>query len=233
MSVLALIPARMGSKGVPGKNIKPLGGIPLIAHSIKVACRAPEISRVVVSTDSEEIASIGREWGAETPFLRPAEFATDSAPATDYISHCLNYMEKYEGWVPRLVVLLQPTTPFRTVDDVSTCLNLAGDAESVVSVCEVPGKYHPAWQFMIHDDKLLPWGRAIWGKIPTQRQSLPKTYQRNGAVYVFSALCYKSTGSIYSANVHAYVMPIERSVNIDGPEDWLLAEKTIHSWSDL
>jgi len=230
MEVLGLIPARGGSKGITGKNIKTLAGKPLIGYTFACANACRSLTRRVLTTDSEEIAGAGREHGIEVPFLRPAELAGDHSSASDYIRHCLNFLEESEGYRPELVVLLQPTCPLRNAADVDTCVDLlsGSDADSVVSVAELPTKYHPNWQFKVSPDGLLrPFSGGPWEELATARQHLDATYTRNGAVYAFRSKMYSTSYNIYGHKVLAYVMPEERSVNIDDMDDWRKAEAAI------
>lgn len=226
MDILGLIPARAGSKGIPGKNIRHLGGKPLIAYTFAAARGSRLLTRVVLSTDSPAIARMGREEGIEVPFLRPKRLAGDKSPASDYIRHCLEFLQKKEGRMPDLVVLLQPTAPLRNAADIDACveLMLRRKAGAVVSVGQAPAHFHPAWQFVMDGQwRLVPWGGS-WTKVGRRRQDLAPTWVRNGAVYVFGARRFMATGSLYCRPVLAYPMANERSANIDDPEDWAKAE---------
>jgi N-acylneuraminate cytidylyltransferase len=228
MEILGIVPARGGSKGIPGKNIRCLKDQPLIGYSFEAAANSKYLSRTVLTTDSEAIAKVGHDYGVEVPFMRPAQFSDDNASANDYITHCLEYLLTTEGYEPDLVVLLQPTCPFRNSEDIDACIELLfdSDADSVVSVTELPTKYHPNWQFTVSDEGLLrPFGESGWESIATARQQLKPTYTRNGAVYAFPYELYQSTKRIYGNKVKAYIMPAERSVNIDDMEDWQAAEQ--------
>src|SRR5262245_38953077 len=153
--VLAIIPARAGSKTVPGKNLAPLVGTPLLAHSIAAARSARGVERVVVSTDGPEIVAAARRWGAEAPFLRPAELAQDDSPTIAAVLHAVQWLEEHEGYRPDYVLLLQPTSPLRTAGDIeaATALAVARDADTVVSVCEM--KPHPFWAMRLSKDGSL------------------------------------------------------------------------------
>lgn len=233
MEVLGLIPARSGSKGVPGKNIKPLMGKPLIGYTFESAVASQRLSRLILTTDSSEIADVGLKYGIEVPFLRPPELASDHSSANDYIHHCLQFLEEREGYHPDLVVLLQPTCPLRISADIDACVDLLArsDADSVVSVAALPTKYHPNWQFTVSPDGTLhPFSTASWAGLATARQNLDATYTRNGAVYAFRSNIYNSIKNIYGHKVLAYQMPEERSVNIDDMDDWLKAEAFISTF---
>ncbi len=231
VEVLGIIPARGGSKGIPGKNINLLNGQPLISYTFQSAIESHILSRRILTTDSNDIAEVGRKCGVEVPFMRPAELAGDHSSAYDYIRHCLNYLETSEGYIPELVVLLQPTCPFRNSKDIDECVELLlnSDADSVVSVAALPTKYHPNWQFTVSPDGVLNQFTAeSWEKLATARQHLDSTYTRNGAVYAFRTEMFNKTNNIYGQRVLAYIMPEERSVNIDDMDDWAKAEAVIN-----
>ncbi|AEF99590.1 cytidylyltransferase domain-containing protein [Methylomonas methanica] len=230
MEVLGLIPARGGSKGIPGKNIKPLLGKPLIGYTFESALSSTLLTRRLLTTDSKDIADLGLKYGIEVPFLRPSELADDNSSAFEYIEHCLQFLETSEGYCPDVVVLLQPTCPFREGQDIDFCISLleSSDADSVVSVSALPTKYHPNWQFKVSEDGLLhSFSGGGWGELAIARQHLDATYTRNGAVYVFRRKIFNNLNTIYGNKVLAYIMPEERSVNIDDLDDWQKAEAVI------
>ncbi|MDY0147963.1 MAG: acylneuraminate cytidylyltransferase family protein [Halothiobacillus sp.] len=217
-SMLALIPARGGSKGLPGKNIRPLKGRPLIGWSIEAARASRYVSRIVVSSDDEEILAVARDQGAETPFRRPASLAGDDTPSMDVVLHALDQLAGFE-WI----VLLQPTSPLRLALDIDAaieqCLKTA--APSCVSVCEAPAS--PWWMFQVGDQgemrSFLPPDQR-----PVRRQDLPDLYALNGAVYVAKTEWLRKSLSFLTEETVAYVMPSERSVDIDTLFDFHLAE---------
>lgn len=222
IEVLALIPARGGSKGVPRKNVRRLAGRPLIAYTFDAARRARRVTRVVLTTDSPEIAALGRAAGIDVPFLRPARFARDTSPASDYIRHALAWLKARDGYRPHAVVLLQPTSPFRRAADIDACVDLLArsGADAVVTVSRAPQKFHPSWQLVLgRDGSLSP---ATGGRIRPlpRRQDLPGTWLRNGLVYAFRTKTFERTGTIYGARVLALPTPEARSVNIDDADDW-------------
>ena len=230
MEILGLIPARGGSKGIKGKNIKPLGGRPLIEYTFDAALESKLLSRVILSTDSEEIAEIGKRCGIEVPFLRPADISTDESPAYSYIQHCLDFLKNNEAYEPGFIVILQPTTPFRHASDIDLCVTLLlqGGYDSVVSVAELPNKYHPDWYQVIGPDGLLrPYAQRSWEQVAPRRQELTPSYIRNGAVYAFRQETFLKTRNIYGTTVTPYIMPTERSINIDDMSDWQRAEVAI------
>lgn len=217
MKTLALIPARGGSKGIPRKNIRPLGGRPLIAWSIEAALASMHIDAVVVSTEDEEIAEISRKFGAQVPFMRPLELAQDNTPGMDPVMHAIGRLPQFDR-----IVLLQPTSPLRMTDDINACIELATrqKANSVVSVCE-PAK-SPYWMYQLGSDNRLT--KLIDNTEATRRQDLPLVYALNGAIYVADASWLRKTKTFLTDETIGYVMPPERSVDIDTSMDWTVAE---------
>jgi CMP-N-acetylneuraminic acid synthetase len=224
LEILGLIPARGGSKGIPGKNLRLLGGRSLVARAVESGLESRLVSRIILSTDSEAIAEEGRRAGAEVPFLRPTDLAKDDTPSSAVVVHALEWLEENEGTRPDILVLLQPTAPLRQARHVDEALDLlvSSGARGVVSVTPVPGHYHPSWQFSIRDGALFPFMEA--GKVPPRRQDLPPTYTRNGAIYAAWTETWLSGTMAYGSGCVPYVMRPEESVNIDSPEDLELAE---------
>lgn len=215
--VAALIPARGGSKGIPHKNIKNLAGKPLIAHSIAQAeaLKGSAIDRIIVSTDSPEIAAVAKEYGAEVPFLRPAHLALDQSPGIDPVIHLLETLPGIDA-----VVLLQPTSPLRTAQDILECVRLfQSSGQSVVSVTEVAK--HPAWMYQLGEGRKL---NKFMDLSSTRRQDLPPLFCLNGAVYVASRKQLLSERSFINAETLGYTMPHARSVDLDTLADWEYAE---------
>jgi len=223
--ILALIPARGGSKGVPHKNIRPVAGKPLIAYSIEAALSAREILyRVVVSTDDEQIAATARQLGAEVPFLRPADLANDKSPMVPVVRHAVQFIEQQDSVHLDWVLLLQPTALFRTAEDIRAAVDLArqGGCDSVISVVQVFST-HPILMKKIENDRLLPY--CIEEKEGTRRQDYqPQAFMRNGAIYLVRRDVVVEKGSMWGDVVRPYMMPEERSVNIDSEMDLRLAE---------
>jgi CMP-N-acetylneuraminic acid synthetase len=223
--VLAVIPARGGSKGVPRKNLRPVGNKPLIAHTIETALAGRDLfHRVVVSTDDEETAEVARQYGAEVPFMRPAELAGDRVPTYPVLQHAVREVEAQDGIHLDWVFLLQPTVPFREVDDLRAALALAfeGGCDSVISVVQVFA-VHPILMKRIENDCLLPF--CIEEKEGTRRQDYdPPAYMRNGSIYLTRRDVLMERGSIWGDVIRPYVMPPERSVSIDDERDLRLAD---------
>lgn len=220
MNTLALILARGGSKGIPRKNIKIIAGKPLIAWSIEAALASKLCNAVVVSTEDEEIASVARSWGAQVPFIRPSVLAQDDTPSLDPVLHALDQLSTFDA-----VLLLQPTSPLRTAEDIDTCLDLAQarHASSVVSVSEAD--QHPLWMYSLGSDErlhLLPIDQGA--SVATRRQDLPPVYSLNGAIYYAHANWLRQHRSFATNDTLAYVMPKERSLDLDTMLDWKIAE---------
>lgn len=226
---LVLIPARGGSKGIPGKNIKPLGGVPLVARTINAAleafgCSAP----LCLSTDSEEIRNVGMKYGAEAPFLRPAELAADDTPTRDVILHALDFYAA-RGYDADCVVLLQPTSPFRTAPQIVEAVSLyRPDIDMVVSVS--PSTANPYYDIFETDSEGLL--RISKGEgLFTRRQQAPQVWQYNGAIYVIKADSLRRMPmGAFRARL-PYVMDRLTSLDIDTPLDWEMAEAMIRSGS--
>jgi len=222
--ILGIIPARLNSKGIFKKNIRLLAGKPLIAYSIETALKSKYLERVIVSTDSEEIARIARKYGAEVPFIRPKKLAQDNTPMIDVVIHAFNFIKTIEYYEPEWIVLLQPTSPLRTADDIDNAIELAikHNADSVVSVCECESNSHPYWLKKIENGKLVSFIKTK-KKYPI-RQLLPVVYRLNGAVYIVKSQILKKFKSLYGRNTIPYIMDPTRSIDIDTPLDFKFAE---------
>lgn len=207
-SVLAIIPARGGSKGVLHKNIRLVGGKPLISWTIEEAAKSKYIDRTIVSTDDPAIAETAKQWGGEVPFMRPEELAMDDTPGIAPVLHALDELKtKYD-----LVVLLQPTSPMRSVADIDGCIErlLVSNSNSCVSVV-VPDK-SPYWMYRINENDFLS---PLFEETFHRRQDIPPLYALNGAVYTAMTEWLLLKKSFISEDTVAYVMPFERSLDID------------------
>jgi CMP-N,N'-diacetyllegionaminic acid synthase len=221
-SIIALITARGGSKQIPGKNIRLLGGKPLIVWSIEAALKSQRIGRVLVSTDSEQIAEVSRRAGAEVPFLRPEELSRDDSPHILASEHALQWLDEKAGERPEFLMLLQPTSPFRSSEDIDATITLAQqtNAAAVVSVCEA--KEHPNKTFRIAEDGTLRDFVPI--DLPyRRRQDLPKAFSENGAIYLNRSESLLRDRTYVPVGSMPYLMPPERSVDIDSEWDWFIA----------
>ena len=225
MKVIAIIPARGGSKGIPKKNIKLLANKPLIAWTIEVALNCSLLERIIVSTDDSEIAEIAIQYGAEIPFLRPLEFAQDDTPDLPVYLHTINYLQEQESYHSDIVVWLRPTCPLRTNQDIEKAVQLLRmdtNTTSVRSVCLA--EHHPYWMKKLEYDNLIPFLPNIDETRYYRRQLLPSVYRLNGAVDVTRCQTVLETKKLYSGEMKGYIMPVERSVDIDTELDLALAE---------
>jgi CMP-N-acetylneuraminic acid synthetase len=230
--VLALIPARGGSKSIPRKNIRPFAGHPLIAYSIAAGLAAETVTRVIVSTDDEEIAAISRRYGAETPFLRPAEFSQDETPDLPVFQHALQWLEASEGYRPEIVVQLRPTSPFRRtrhIDQAVLRLVEKPGADSVRTVC-VPFQ-NPYKMWRIGSDgfmaPLVETGHPEPYNMP--RQALPEVYWQTGYVDAAWADTLRIKNTMTGDRILPLIIGAEEWIDIDSPDDWRRAERLLES----
>lgn len=220
--ILAIIPARGGSKGIPGKNIKELNGKPLIAYTIEEAMKSRYVNRIIVSTDDERIADISKKYGAEIPFLRPSELSQDDTPTIECVIHMLRLLKEKEDYIPDYVCLLQCTSPLRTFEDIDGTIEklITTDMDSAVSVCEVAT--NPYWTNIFVGDRLEYFLKE--GKRITRRQELPKIYTLNGAVYVSKCDVLQKEMTFETKYITGYVMNKNNSIDIDDIIDFKFAE---------
>ncbi len=220
MKHLAIIPARSGSRGLPGKNIRLLHGHPLLAWSIVAAQRSGLFDRVILSTDSEEYAAIGNTYGADTPWLRKPELAEDETSSADVVSDILERLE-IQGEAYEYFTLVQPTSPLRTAEDLQGAWNLLVEksASSVVGVS--PCDHPPQWSGLLPEN--LSMESFLQPQFTLPRQKLPVYYRVNGAVYMAATAPFLHTKRFIGPGTYAWVMPHERSVDIDDETDFMLA----------
>ena len=230
--VLALIPARGGSKSIPRKNIRPFAGHPLIAYSIAAGLAARSVTRTIVSTDDKEIAAISRRYGAETPFLRPAEFSQDQTPDLPVFQHTLRWLDENEGYLPDIVVQLRPTSPFRRVAHIDGAVSRLLDrpeADAVRTVC-IPfqnpfkmwrigadGIMQPLVQTKFHEPYNMP------------RQALPEVYWQTGYVDVAWSRTILEKNSMTGERILPLTIDPSEWIDIDSPDDWRRAERLLES----
>jgi CMP-N-acetylneuraminic acid synthetase len=217
MTLLALISARGGSKGIPRKNIRSFCGKPLLQWSIDAALATSCVDQVVVTTDDPEIAKVARACGAEVPFLRPAELATDTAPGIAPVLHALEQLPQVSD-----VLLLQPTSPLRTSADIEAIVALRQEAGRESAVSLTPSAKHPAWMYSLSQDQRLE--PLLQQDGVHFRQQLSPAYLLNGALYLASRAFLLREQAFIAPATLGYVMPAERSVDIDTPLDWQWAE---------
>lgn len=217
--VLAIIPARGGSKGLPGKNLRTLGVKPLIAWTIESALANKLIDKTIISTDCHKIAAVSKAFGAEVPFIRPDWLSTDQAETADVVLHALNSICEHFD----VIVVLQPTSPFRNSGHIEAALKTYENskAHSLVSICE--SQKSPYWMFSLEaDGALVPVIRDK--KQFSRRQELPKTYCLNGAIYVVGVECFLENAKFVFEDSKSYLMDFESSVDIDSLMDLKLAQ---------
>lgn len=226
IEVLGIITARGGSKTIPRKNIKEIAGNPLIYYTIDAANKSKNLSRYIVSTDDKEIANYSKSLGVEVPFLRPSKLASDRAKSIDVIIHTLSFLKKDEGYVPNFVMILQPTSPLRTSQDIDNSialLNNSSKTDSLVSVVEIPHNFFPEKIMKIEGKFLIDYlTEPLWSR----RQDLShKYYVRNGAaIYISKYSLLMKKRKIIGKYCIPYIMLKERSIDIDDKFDWELAE---------
>ncbi len=224
--VLGIVPARGGSKGVPGKNVRMLAGRPLIDYTARAARESSVLDRIILSTDSNEIAEAGRRSGLEVPFMRPASLAEDDTPMLPVVRHAIDTLSA-GGWTPDVIVLLQPTSPLRRPSHVRDAVTMLREtkADSVVTVVELPRHLSPDYVMRIDDGVLRPF--LPDGARLTRRQDARPAYSRDGTVYA----CWRATldrwGTIYGERCQPLIVNAADSLSIDTPDDWAEAERRL------
>lgn len=226
--VLAIIPARGGSKGIPRKNLVPICGRPLIAYTIDAGLQSTRITRLVVSTEDEEIATVSKALGADVPFLRPDELATDTARSLPVVRHAVETLEDDENALYDVIIMLQPTTPLRTAQDIDRGIELLLEtgADSVVSVVDV-GANHPYRMKRIDEDGRLVNFVEQGFEDMRPRQELPPVYIRSGDLYISRRDIVMEHNALVGSECRAVIIPEQRAVNIDSPIDLLRAEQLL------
>lgn len=222
--IVAFIFARGGSKGLPGKNIRPLAGKPLIGWAIEHARAVSRIDRLIVSTDSEEIASVAKEFGAEVPFLRPAELAHDKSPEWLAWRHALNFVRETEGFLPRAMVSVPTTSPLREPEDIEKCLDTyeRGDADVVITVSEA--RRSPYYNMVRENsdgtvELVIPPAATL-----DRRQDSPPVFDVATVAYVCNPHFVMTHNSIFEGRVRSVLVPVERAIDIDTLFDFEIAE---------
>lgn len=233
MTVLGLIPARGGSKGIPRKNIRPLCGKPLLQYTAEAALASRRLTQVVLSTDDEDIARVGRACGLDVPFSRPPDLAGDTAPMLPVVQHALRWFAT-RGRDFDAVCLLQPTNPLRRASDIDRAIALFDEsgADSVIAMAPVPAEYNPHWVFFQSPDQSVHLSTGERTPI-ARRQDLPPAFHREGSVYVTRTRVVLDEDSLYGSRTVPYVVAPDDGVNIDDPEDWARAESLINLKSEV
>jgi len=225
--VLGVIPARGGSKGIPRKNLVPLAGKPLLYYTVLAARGSGRLTRTVLSTEDPEVQAVGRSLGVEAPFTRPAELASDHASSQSVAKHALLFAEHQESSRYDAVCLLQPTCPLRQAVDIDNAIGMLEEssADAVVSLVQVE-EPHPFKMMIVDAGRIRPLFPDKWGET-LRRQELPPTFHLNGAVYCVRRGVLLDGNSLWGRETLAYIMPVERSLNIDRPIDLRMAELTL------
>ena len=231
MKILAIIPARGGSKGVPGKNIKLLNGKPLLAYTSEIALQSNYLTEVMVSTEDSQIKEVAKSLGIKVPFIRPMELAQDHTPTIDVIIHALSWFGNKNIFFDA-VCLLQVTSPFRTLDFLDKAIEkfILTDCDSLVSVQKVPHEYNPHWTFEVNADGNLKIATGETEIIP-RRQDLPTAFHRDGSIYITKTELLLKEHSLYGKNIAYIESESEFYVNIDTIQDWEKAEEIIKKTS--
>lgn len=221
-NILAIVPARGGSKGVKKKNIKLLNGIPLIGHTLLESKKSKYIDRLIVSTDDMEIAEISEKYGGEIPCLRPYDLALDTSLTVDVVMHMLQFLHEKENYKSDYICLLQCTSPFRTYEDIDKSFEklISSEFDGIISVCEA--EVNPYWTNVFEGSKLKYFLQD--GKGYTRRQDLPKIYRCNGAIYIIKTDVFIKNKSFETDNITGYIMTSENSIDIDTELDFKIAE---------
>lgn len=231
MRILAIIPARGGSKGVPGKNIKMLGGKPLLAYTAEIALQSKYLTEVMLSSDDEKTIAVAKNWGVQVPFIRPTDLAQDETPTIAVINHALHWY-KNQNILFDAVCLLQLTSPFRTVEFVDKSIEkfMESACDSLVSVQQVPDEYNPHWAFEVNHEGNLTIATGEEQIIP-RRQELPKAYHRDGSIYLTKTEVLLNQHSLYGKSTTFIESSPEFYVNIDTTADWEQAEQLLKKLS--
>lgn len=229
---LGIITARGGSKGISEKNIKKLGGKPLIAYTIENALKSGVFDRVILSTDDKKIAKIGRKYGADVPFIRPRELARDTTPTLPVLLHAVRWLKEKESYISDYIMILQPTSPFRQpfhIQEAAKLLMRSG-ADSVLGVSEIPESFNPARAMKIDKNGLL----KLWSNKPvrnriSRRQNLPRAFYNTCMIYLFKTkfLFNKNSPNFFGEKVLPYSIDEKYTLDINTMDDWQMAEKIV------
>lgn len=231
-TVLGVVTARAGSKGLPGKNTRLLSGKPLLSYTIEAARASNAFERLLLSSDDPQAAEIARSLGCDVPFMRPAHLAADDTPHLPVMCHAAAWLRDSSASVPDWTMILMPTSPLRRARHIAAAIDLAvrSGADSVVSVDRMPAHYHPLRALSVDAQgwaRLLVGDRPVRDR-PTRRQDLAPAWLFNGAIYLFrTALLFGADPTLYGDRVAAYEMPEPYGLNIDDESDWAAAERCI------
>jgi CMP-N,N'-diacetyllegionaminic acid synthase len=229
MRILAIIPARGGSKGLPGKNTKLLNGKPLLVYTSEIALQSKQLAEVIVSTEDEQIRKVAKSLGIKVPFIRPMALAQDTTPTIDVIVHALQWFEKQTIFFDA-VCLLQVTSPFRTLEFLDKAIEkfVKSGCDSLVSVQKVPHEYNPHWTFEVNAEGNLKIATGE-AEIISRRQELPTAYHRDGSIYLTKTEVLLKQHSLYGKSTAFIESDAEFYVNIDTMQDWKKAEEIVRN----
>jgi CMP-N-acetylneuraminic acid synthetase len=230
MNILAIVPAREGSKGIPHKNIYPLFNTPLIYYTIKAIQKSKLITRAILSSDSSEVIKVAKDYGLEVPFVRPSKLAQDDTPTLPVVKHAVKWLEETENYKVDYILLLQPTSPLRTENHIDEALSILinSDADSIVSIVEVPHNFNPYSIMKLQGKYLSPY--LLFDENKNLRQFKPVFYARNGAaIYAFTYNCLMNKHSMYGDKILPYLMEKESSIDVDDLFDLKLCEWILSS----
>lgn len=227
MKIVGIIPARGGSKSVPKKNLKKLGNKPLIAWAIETALKS-KLDRVIVTTDNLEIAKIAKKYGAEVPFLRPENLATDTMGIEPVLKHTVDWLKEKENYNTDAIALLLPTSPLRSKDHLNEAIKIFTNkkADSVISVHEASANHNPHWMLKKNKNNIVLFTNEPLTKIKTRRQELPKCYIRNDIVYILKPKnLSEKKPNLYGKKVELYVMDEFYDADINTETDWFICQQ--------
>lgn len=227
LKILGLIPARGGSKGIPGKNIKPLNGLPLLQYTFQSVSDSQLLSKTILSSDDDEIIAVAKNIGLQVPFVRPSDLALDNSPTLPVILHAIDFLE-IKGEYFDAVCLLQTTTPFRSKGLIDRAIQTFIDsgADALISVLEVPHEYNPHWVFEKYENELLRISTGEKQIIP-RRQDLPPAFIRDGAIYITKTSVLKEQRSLFGDSLAYIKNDAAFHVNLDTLKDWEEAERMV------
>jgi len=228
VQVLAIIPARGGSKGIPMKNIQKIAGKPLIAHTILAAKKSKQIDKIIVSTDNTRIAQIAKSYDVEVPFLRPTQLSNDESSTIDAIKHGLDFLFVNQSYVPDIILILQPTSPLRTTKMINKSIEMLkkSNASSILTVSKI--KTHPYGSFWYNKKYLKPF-KPYFNRY-NQRQKYPPLYYPTGAIYTFWFKTLKKYDSIYGPRIKPLITEDEFNIDIDNMFDLFICEMKLLHW---
>jgi CMP-N-acetylneuraminic acid synthetase len=230
MEILGIIPVRKNSRGIPLKNIQKINGVPLVEYTIKTAKKSQKISRLILSTDSNQIAKIAKKLDIEVPFLRPKKYSKNNSPTSDVILHTLDYLKKKESYEPDIITILQATSPLRQSSSINKSIRLLvnSNATSILGVSEM--KQNPFIAFTLGSNKFLKPYMKNFQKF-FQRQKFPKFYYPSGSIYTFWKKTLEDYGNIYGPRIKPLIVSKEESIDIDDILDLFIAENVVKNWN--